>query len=533
MARGKQGAASARASETQAKPKAPKVPKVPKAPVTTSQRLGALIKSARDILRKDKGLDSDVDRLPTLTWLMLLKFLDDHEEERELEARARKARYVPIIASPYRWRDWVRGDAALTGDDLLEWLQRPADPTGKRAPGLFAYLRALRSGEGGHGAREVVAEVFEKIRIRNESGYLLRDVIQRVDQIHFDADEETQVLGNLYETMLREMRDAAGDAGEFYTPRPVVRFLVEMLDPKLHEVTLDPACGTGGFLVETYEHLRKQRKSADDEKRIQSGAIRGQEAKSLPYLLAQMNLLLHGLSAPQIVRTNSLQVKLHEISDAQRVDVILTNPPFGGEEERGIEKNFPAGMQTQETALLFVQLIMRMLRREPPGRAAVVVPNGLLTGAGIGMRVRKQLMEEFTLHTVLRLPNGTFAPYTLIPTNVLFFTRGGPTKEVWFYELPTPAGQKQYSKTKPLQFEEFAPVRAWWSAREENAQAWKVPAETIIAEEYNLDRRNPRGEAAAETVAPEELMARILEREHRILGMLEALRREILGGAGA
>ncbi len=329
------------------------------------------------------------------------------------------------------------------------------------------------------------------------------------------------MLSRTYETLLKEMRDAAGDAGEFYTPRPVVKLLVELIDPKLGETVLDPACGTGGFLVEAYAHMEKQCRTVKDRQTLQQATIQGGEAKPLPFLLANMNLLLHGLESPDIDPGNSLRFPLKEIGDAQRVDVILTNPPFGGEEERGILGNFPDDKQTAETALLFLQLIMRKLRRKPKsGRAAVVVPNGTLFGDGVCARIKQELLTEFNLHTIVRLPNGSFAPYTNIPTNILFFERGGPTKEVWYYEHPLPEGRKNYTKTQPLQFEEFAPLIAWWSHREENDRAWKMPGVELIANNCNLDRKNPNGAEDIAHMPPEQLVESILHKEQRIIEIM-------------
>jgi type I restriction enzyme M protein len=287
-------------------------------------------------------------------------------------------------------------------------------------------------------------------------------VITKLDGIHFTSSDELHTLGALYESMLREMRDAAGDSGEFYTPRAVVRLMVTVTDPRLGETVLDPAAGTGGFLVEAYQHLHGQVRTVADRTVLQERSLFGGEPKPLPYLLCQMNLLLHGLDAPQIDPGNSLRFRLSDIGEKDRVDVILTNPPFGGEKEKGIQGNFPEDKQTAETALLFLQLIMRRLHRQPtpagrPARAAVVVPNGTLFGDGVCARIKAELLKEFNLHTVVRLPNGVFAPYTSIPTNLLFFDRSGPTREVWYYEHPLPEGRKNYTKTAPIQFEEFAP----------------------------------------------------------------------------
>ena len=410
------------------------------APMTTAQMLGSLLKSARDLMRKDKGLNGDLDRLPLLTWIMFLKFLDDLERQREDEAKAGGKKFKPAVEAPYRWRDWAENSQGITGDELLAFINadEAVRPDGTKGPGLFAYLRGLSSSNGDN-RRDVIATVFKGVDNRMKSGYLLRDVINKIAGIHFTSSDELHTLGALYESMLREMRDAAGDSGEFYTPRAAVRFMVEVTDPRLGEVVLDPASGTGGFLVEAYSHLEKQVKTVADRKRLQGETIFGCEPKSLPYLLCQMNLLLHGLDAPQIDPDNALRFKLSEIGERERVDVILTNPPFGGEEEKGIQGNFPDDRQTSETALLFLQLIMRKLKRQPtsagrPARAAVVVPNGTLFGDGVCARIKEELLKDFNLHTVVRLPNGVFAPYTSIPTNILFFDRSGPTKDVWYYE---------------------------------------------------------------------------------------------------
>jgi len=320
--------------------------------------------------------------------------------------------------------------------------------------------------------------------------------------------------------MLREMRDAAGDSGEFYTPRALVKFIVTVVDPKLGETVLDPAAGTGGFLVEAFEHLKKQCKKAEDLTRLQKGTLHGVEAKPLPYLLCQMNLLLHGVEYPEIDPLNALRFPLREIGDKDRVDVIMTNPPFGGEEERGILANFPEDKRTAETALLFLQLIMRKLRRpvggSKGGRCGMVVPNGVLFGDGICARIKEELLKEFNLNTIVRLPNGVFAPYAPIPTNLLFFGRSGPTKHVWFYEHPHPEGRKNYTKTAPIRFEEFADCLAWWKKREENERAWKIPAAELLANNCNLDRKNPRAKEDIGHLPPEQLVESILQKELRI-----------------
>ena len=465
------------------------------AKLTTAQSLGGLLKSARDIMRKDKGLNGDLDRLPMLTWIMFLKFLDDLEQTREQEATLAGQRFRPAIESPYRWRDWAANSQGITGDDLIAFVNQDeaVRPDGERGPGLFAYLRKLTS-TNGDSRRDVIATVFRGVDNRMRSGYLLRDVINRVHGIHFTATDELHTLGNLYESMLREMRDAAGDSGEFYTPRAVVRLMVKLVDPQIGETVLDPAAGTGGFLVEAFEHLKPQAVTVGKHRLLQDKTLFGFEPKPLPYLLCQMNLLLHGVDSPWIDPSNALRFKLTEIGEQERVDVIMTNPPFGGEEEKGIQGNFPDDRQTAETALLFLQIIMRRLHRAqtPTGRAAragVVVPHGTLSAPGVAARIRQELLSDFNLTCVIRLPHNVFAPYTDIQTNLLFFERGGPTTSIFFCELSLPDGVT-LSKTRPITFEMLSSLLPVINARKQSENSWFVPVTDLDAE-YNLDVKNP------------------------------------------
>ncbi len=451
---------------------------------TTAQHLSGIIKTCRQIMRKDKGMNGDADRLPMLTWLMFLKFMDDMEQDQETKALLNDKKYIPVIETPYRWRDWAK-NINFTGDDLLNFINSESAnlPDGSKGTGLLYYLRSLQS-ETGKERKDVLATVFKGLNNRMINGFLLKDVVNKIDEIHFTSNETVNTLSLLYESLLKEMRDASGDAGEFYTPRPVVKFMVKMTNPELGETILDPAAGTGGFLVSAFEHIKKQARTTEQYQTLQKSTILGGEAKPLPYLLCQMNLLLHGLEYPDIDSQNSLRFPLKDIGDKQRVDIILTNPPFGGEEERGILNNFPSDKQTSETTLLFLQLIMRKLKRathlKKGGRAAVVVPNGTLFADGVAARIKKQLLTDFNLHTIVRLPDGVFAPYTDIPANLLFFEQGKPTETIWFYELPMPEGRKKYSKTKPIQNYEFEPLKEWWKNREENEQVWKVDFKTLL-----------------------------------------------------
>ncbi|MEX1046852.1 MAG: class I SAM-dependent DNA methyltransferase [Actinomycetota bacterium] len=480
-------------------------------PTTPQARLASTIKRARDIMRKDAGLNGETDRIPQLSWLLFLKAFDAHEAQREVTDSS----FRPAIEAPFRWRDWAADEVeGRTGEELLSFV------TGE----LLPYLRGL-TGTADRDPRDVLAAVFKETHNRMLSGYLLRDVIDSVNQVHFESSDDIHTMAFLYETMLREMRDAAGDSGEFYTPRPLIRFIVQEVDPKLGETVLDPACGTGGFLVEALEHMRPSAKSVEQWHALQDN-LRGIEKKPLPYLLGMMNLLLHQVEQPAIVRDNALAHPVTEIREANRVDVVLTNPPFGGEEEKAIQQNFPAGTRTAETALLFLQLIQRSLRSG--GRCGMVVPNGLLFGDGVAARLKEQLMKECNLHTIVRLPSGVFAPYTDIPANLLFFEKTGRTKEVWFYEIFPPEGKKKYAKTRPMRYEEFAECQAWWggaerAGREENEHAWRVPLADIEEGGYNLDLKNPRGPEDLAHRPPAELVKELIETEREIEGLLEEI----------
>lgn len=482
---------------------------------TSRARLSSVIKSGRDVMRKDAGLNGELDRLPQLSWILFLKCFDDLEQRQEAEAALRGATYRPVIERPYRWRDWASDpNYGVTGEQFLKFVNDE----------LLPALRGL----GGSEARLVIASLFAEIYNRMLSGYLLRDVVNLVNEIHFQSQDEIFTLSHLYESMLQEMRDAAGDSGEFYTPRPVVKLLVDRVAPRLGERVLDPAAGTAGILAEVYEQLKGQLQRAEDVALLQTNTVFGIEKKPMPYLLGVMNLLLHGLESPNIRRDNALKTPLVEIGAGQRVDVIVTNPPFGGEEEAGIQLNFPEATRTAETALLFLQFIMRSLK--PGGRCGIVVPNGTLFGDGVAARIKEQLLKNFNLHTIVRLPNGVFAPYTGIPTNLLFFDRTGPTQTIWYYEQPLPEGRKNYTKTNPLQFEEFAGLREWWEKREENKRAWCVPVADVLKYDaagsllsVNLDIKNPNVADDFEHMPPEQLVADICAKESRILALMSEI----------
>jgi type I restriction enzyme M protein len=438
--------------------------------------LSTTVKSIQDIMRKDAGVDGDAQRISQLVWMLFLKVFDDAEAERELM----EDRYKSPIPERLRWRSWAADAEGTTGDALLDFVNND----------LFKTLKELTVGGKNAALAGVVRGVFEDAYNYMKSGTLLRQVINKLGEIDFNKQGDRHEFGEVYEKLLSDLQNA-GNAGEFYTPRAVTQFMVDQVDPKLGETILDPACGTGGFLICALDNIRKHYvKDAEDEATLQ-GSLQGVEKKPLPHLLCVTNLLFHGITVPsQIRHDNTLARPLRDYGPKDRVDVIVTNPPFGGMEEDGIEQNFPANFQTRETADLFLLLIMHRLK--PQGRAALVLPDGTLFGEGVKTRIKEKLLTECNLHTVVRLPKGVFNPYTSIKTNLLFFEKGEPTKTVWFYEHPYPTGAKSYSKTKPLRIEEFAVEKKWWTKRKETDQAWKVSLKEIQDRGYNLNIKNPR-----------------------------------------
>jgi type I restriction enzyme M protein len=438
--------------------------------------LSTTVKTIQDIMRKDAGVDGDAQRISQLVWMLFLKVFDDAEAERELM----EDRYKSPIPERLRWRSWAADAEGITGEALLDFVNND----------LFKTLKELTVAGKNATLAGVVRGVFEDAYNYMKSGTLMRQVINKLGEIDFNKQGDRHEFGEVYEKLLSDLQNA-GNAGEFYTPRAVTQFMVDQVDPKLGETVLDPACGTGGFLTCTIDHLRKKYvKDAEDEETLQR-CLQGVEKKPLPHLLCVTNMVFHGIAVPaQIRHDNTLARPLRDYGPKDRVDVIVTNPPFGGIEEDGIEQNFPQAFRTRETADLFLLLIMHLLK--PQGRAALVLPDGTLFGEGVKTRIKEKLLTECNLHTVVRLPKGVFNPYTGIKTNLLFFDKEGPTKTVWFYEHPYPTGAKSYSKTKPLRIEEFGAEKKWWGKRKETDQAWKVSLKEIQDRGYNLDIKNPR-----------------------------------------
>ena len=440
--------------------------------------VSGIVKSIRDIMRKDKGTYGDVQRLEQLGWMFFLKIFDDREQEMELL----NDNYQSPISKELRWSNWAIDEEGITGDELLEFVNN----------NLLPSIKELKN--TGNPIINLIKNAFEDATNYMKNGTLLRQVINKVNEIDFNSSDDRHLFGDIYEKLLSELQ-SAGDAGEFYTPRAITEFIVDRVNPDLHEKILDPACGTGGFLVNVIEHLRKQATTEDDQKLLQE-AFKGIEKKHLPYILCMTNLLLHGIDIPNNVKSdNTLARPLISWGTDEKVDVIVTNPPFGGIEEDGIEKGF-GEFKTKETADLFLVLMMRLLKNG--GRAGLVLPDGTLFGEGVKTRIKEALLKDCNLHTIIRLPKSVFAPYTSISTNLLFFTKGKPTKEIWYYEHQLPKGTKAYNKTKPINFKEFQPIQDWWGSedegfhsRVETDQAWKVSIDEITSRNFNLDINNP------------------------------------------
>lgn len=424
-------------------------------------------------MRIDEGVDGDAQRISQLTWMIFLKVFDD----REMEYEVFDDNYTSPLPEKLRWRNWAANPEGITGDELLEFVNDK----------LFKTLKTINLDEMIDPKGRILKNAFEDAFNFMKNGTLMRQVMNKLNEIDFNNSQDKQLFGQIYEQILKDLQ-SAGNAGEYYTPRAVTQFMVDMIDPQLGERILDPACGTGGFLTCALEHLRKQVKTVEEKEKL-SQLIVGVEKKPLPHLLCVTNMLLHEIDVPEVRRDNTLARPLRDYKPYERVEVILTNPPFGGKEEDGIETNFPSAYRTKETADLFLVLIMHLLA--DGGRAGIVLPDGTLFGEGVKTRIKEKLLEECNLHTIVRLPNGVFNPYTSIKTNLLFFTKGEPTQDIWFYEHPYPPGYKSYSKTKPIRIEEFELEKGWWDNRVENEFAWKISVEEIKGNGYNLDIKNP------------------------------------------
>jgi type I restriction enzyme M protein len=469
--------------------------------------ISSIIKNVRNIMRQDRGVSGDAQRLEQLGWMLFLKILDEKDQELELI----RNRYKSVIPEKFQWRNWATDPEGITGDDLIQFVDHPTD-------GLFANLRQLKAPHATQRAM-LVREVFEGSNNYMKSGYEMRKVINQLNGFDFNSSDDRHIFGTVYESILLELRDA-GNKGEYYTPRAITQLMTQMTNPQLGEHVLDPAAGTGGFLSAAIDYIREKEVHTLDDEALLQKSITGWELKPVSYVLGLTNLILHGLDVPDWHYLDSLKTEYNSIGPKQQVDVILANPPFGATIADGVETNFPATFRCKESADLFIVLFIQLLK--PGGRCAIVLPDGCITGDGYKERIREKLLADCNLHTIVRLPQSTFHPAT-VSTNLLFFEKGTPSKEIWYYEHRLPEGQKSYSKTKGIQFSEFAPMIKWWNKRKKSDVAWKVKVEDL-KRGFDLDAKNPHREDEEKDLSASEVLSRLnasIQTTHKLLAELQ------------
>ena len=500
--------------------------------------LTGFVKRLRDIMRNDAGINGDAQRIEQIAWMLFLKVYDAKEQDWEID----EDDYVSIIPEPCRWGSWAtdrRDGRAMTGDTLLNFVnnilfpvlkgQNARDSEGKLIPGIAVTAETpIR--------KAIVQTTFSDANQYMKDGVLLRQVINTIDELDFSDYEESHAFGEIYESILKELQ-SAGSSGEFYTPRAVTDFMAKMIRPRIGETMADYACGTGGFITSWLKELRPQVKTTADAERF-GRSVYGVEKKQFPYMLCITNMLLHDVDLPRIYHDNSLSRDLLDYTEADATDVILMNPPYGGSEKAEIKNHFPDDLASSETADLFMAVIMYRLKKN--GRAAVILPDGFLFGTdNAKLNLKKKLLREFDLHTVIRLPSSVFAPYTSITTNILFFSNTGATEKTWFYRLDMPEGYRHFSKTKPMKLEHFAPVMEWWDDRREITVDDAPKAKCFTAEELledygcNLDQCGYPHEEE-EILDPLDLIQRYQEERASLNAEIDrvlALITEKLGGA--
>lgn len=468
--------------------------------------ISSIIKNVRNIMRQDRGVSGDAQRLEQLGWLLFLKILDDKDQELELI----RDRYRSVIPEKFQWRNWAADTEGVTGEELILFIDHPTD-------GLFATLKNLKAPHAPQRAA-LVKEVFDGSNNYMKSGYELRKVINQLNGFDFNNSDDRHVFGTVYESILVELRDA-GNKGEYYTPRAITQLMTQMSAPRLGEKVLDPAAGTGGFLSAAIDYIREKEVRTLDDEAILQKSITGWELKPVSYVLGLTNLILHGLDVPDWHYLDSLKTEYNTIGPKQQVEVILANPPFGASIADGVETNFPQSFRCRESADLFVILMIQLLK--PGGRCAIVLPDGCITGDGYKERIREKLLTDCNLHTIIRLPQSTFFPAT-VSTNLLFFQKGTPTKEIWYWEHRLPEGQKSYSKTKAIQFDEFAPLIEWWDKREESDVAWKVKVGDL-KKGFDLDVKNPTTSAFEHELTAHEILAELRKSFAKSTALLEQI----------
>lgn len=440
--------------------------------------LANFVKRIRDIMRNDAGINGDAQRIEQIAWMLFLKVYDAKEDDWDMD----EDDFQSIIPEECRWRNWAADDrtgSTMTGDTILNFVNNT----------LFPTLRGLNVTPQTPIKKSIVKTTFEDANNYMKDGVLLRQVINVIDELDLSDYEESHAFGEIYESILRELQ-SAGSSGEFYTPRAVTDFMAKMIAPKIGEKVADFACGTGGFLTSWLKELAPLVKTTEDQECYDS-SIYGIEKKQFPYMLCITNMLLHGIDIPNIYHDNSLLKDVLDYTEDDQFEVILMNPPYGGNEKNDVKNHFPSDLASSETADLFMSVIMYRLKEN--GRAAVILPDGFLFGTdNAKVSIKKKLLSEFNLHTVIRMPHSVFAPYTSITTNILFFDRTGPTEETWFYRMDMPEGYKNFSKTKPMKLEHFSPAMEWWNNRDEISidgfdKAKKYTVEEIAARNYNID----------------------------------------------
>lgn len=463
-------------------------------------------------MRKDPGVSGDAQRIEQLGWMISLKILDDKDKELELL----NDKYVSPMPKALQWRNWAADDEGMTGEKLKDFVDGTLIPKLKNLDVSSGNKRTL-----------IVHEIFDGTNNYMKNGTILRQVINQLNQIDFNNSEDRHVFGDIYETILRDLQNA-GNYGEFYTPRAITEFVTDMVNPRLGEKVLDPACGTGGFLTSAVENIRKQDvKGVKDLKELEK-SIHGMEFKPLPFMLCVTNLILHDIEVPNVDYVDSLNREYTSIVQKDRVDVILANPPFGASVTDGVETNFPQNFRTTESADLFLLLMIRYLN--DGGRAGIVLPDGSLVGDGVKQRIRQHFLDNCNLHTIVRLPNSVFQPYATVATNLLFFEKGKPTKYVWYWEHKLPEGVKAYNKTKPIQISEFDNLKKWWKKRKESEQAWKISIDTIAANGYSLDIKNPHMPEEEHAYSSSEIVSLIHDSFRKSDELLDILKKEIGNG---
>jgi len=476
--------------------------------------ISAVINRIRNIMRKDRGLSGDIQRIEQLGWMLFLKIIDDKDQESEILHDD----YVSVIPENFQWRNWASDPEGITGNELLEFID-----SNEEGMGLFATLKNTNNAE--HARKSsIVREVFDGSNNYMKSGYEMRRVINELNKINFNSSKDKHVFGNIYESILQNLRDA-GNKGEYYTPRAVTQLMAKMTDPNLGEKILDPAAGTGGFLTAAIDHVREKHVNTVDDEHLLKKSVEGWELKPVAYVLGLTNLILHGIDVPVFEYVDSLKKEYNSIGPKDQVDVILANPPFGASIAEGVETNFPATYRCKESADLFLILMLKLLK--PRGRCAIVLPDGSITGGGVKERIRKKLLQECNLHTIIRLPQSTFFPAT-VSTNLLFFEKGKATKEIWYYEHKLPEGQKSYSKTKQIQFSEFQPIIEWWNSKKESDLAWKIDVKNL--KNWDLDIKNPAKKIEEISYSTEEIFSKLeksFKRSSQIITELKNILNEI------